>query len=203
MVFRSLSCGIEKEQPPAASQEQEVSGAGGRSLSIPQLNCLYETSFVRDETSASNAAVTAIPSQHRVSLQMLSHWQLFRDLKLMFAGSRRAEQFSLRSQQRKLATVEDSVLRTEMAGLESQEEDAPKRVLFFKPMSWLGQLRPHRRDEAWSASLWQTFFFHRHGRPDPSDCGEASRGLWLQEVSDRPAWGSPLHVYCLLGCQEG
>jgi hypothetical protein len=92
MVFRSLSCGIEKEQPPAASQEQEVSGAGGRSLSIPQLNCLYETSFVRDETSASNAAVTAIPSQHRVSLQILSHWQTFWDLKLMFAGSRRAEQ---------------------------------------------------------------------------------------------------------------
>jgi hypothetical protein len=25
-------------------------------------------------------------------------------------------------------------------------------------MSWLGQIRPHRRDEAWSANLWQTFF---------------------------------------------
>jgi hypothetical protein len=45
-----------------------------------------------------------------------------------------------------------------MADLESQEEDALKRVLFLKPMSWLGQIRPHRRDEAWSASLWQTFF---------------------------------------------
>jgi hypothetical protein len=39
------------------------------------------------------------------------------------------------------SSVEDSVLRTEMAGLESQEEDAPKRILFFKPMSWLGQIR--------------------------------------------------------------
>ncbi len=48
---------------------------------------------------------------------------------------------------------EESVLRTEMAGLESQEEDAPKRVLFYKPMSWLGQIRPHRRDESWSTSL--------------------------------------------------
>jgi hypothetical protein len=28
----------------------------------------------------------------------------------------------------------------------------------FKPMSWLGQIRSHRRDETWSASLWQTFF---------------------------------------------
>jgi hypothetical protein len=60
---------------------------------------------------------------------------------------------SSRSQQRVVATVEESVLKTEMAGLESQEEDDPKRILFFKPMSWLGQIRPHRRDESWSASL--------------------------------------------------
>jgi hypothetical protein len=53
----------------------------------------------------------------------------------MFASSCRAEQITLRCQQRIVATVEDSVLRTEMVVLESQEEDAPKRVLFFKPMS--------------------------------------------------------------------
>jgi hypothetical protein len=45
-----------------------------------------------------------------------------------------------------------------MTDLESQEEDAPKRILFFKPMSCLGQIRHYRRDEAWSASLCQTFF---------------------------------------------
>ena len=50
-------------------------------------------------------------------------------------------------------TVEDSVLRTEMTVLESPEEDVPKRILFFKPMSWLGQIRSHRRDETWSVSL--------------------------------------------------
>jgi hypothetical protein len=109
---------------------------------------------VRDESSASNAAVPTIPSQHRITLQMLSHLQPFRDLKLLFAVSRRAEQLSLRSQQDIVVTVEDSVLRTDMSGLESQEEDAPKRILFFKPMSWLGQIRPHRRDEDWSAILW-------------------------------------------------
>ncbi len=42
---------------------------------------------------------------------------------------------SLRSQQRVVATVEESVHKTEMAGLESQEEDAPNRILFFNPMS--------------------------------------------------------------------
>ncbi len=122
---------------------------------------------MRDESSASNADVAAIPSQHKVTQRILSHWQPFLDLKLMFAGSRRSEQLSLRSQQRIVATVEDSVLRTEMAGLESQEEDAPKRILFFKPMSWLGQIRPHRRDEAWSASLWQAFFAMTMGAQIP------------------------------------
>jgi hypothetical protein len=59
------------------------------------------------------------------------------------------------------------VLRTEMAGLESQEEAAPKRILFFKPMSWMGQIRTHRRDESWSASLWQTFFSTSMGAQIP------------------------------------
>jgi hypothetical protein len=44
---------------------------------------------------------------------------------MAFAVSRRAEQLRLRTQQRIIATAEDSVLRTEMANLESQEEDAP------------------------------------------------------------------------------
>jgi hypothetical protein len=57
-----------------------------------------------------------------------------------------------------VATVEDSVLRTEMDGFESQEEDDPKCILFFKTMSWLGQIRSHRRDETWSDSLWKSFF---------------------------------------------
>jgi hypothetical protein len=103
---------------------------GGYPLSIPQLNCLHEASFVRNQTSAFNAAVTVIPSQHRVSLQMLSHWQPFQDLKLMFAC--RAELLTLRSRQRIVATVEDSVLRTEMAGLESHEEDAPRVSSFLR-----------------------------------------------------------------------
>jgi hypothetical protein len=127
-------------------------------LSIPQLNNLVETSVVWDESFVSNADVPVIPSQLKVTHQILSHWEPFRDLKARFAGSRRAEQLSLRSQQRIVATVEDSVLRTEMAGLESLEEDAPKRILFYTPMGWLGQIRSHRRDEAWSASIWQTFF---------------------------------------------
>ena len=36
-------------------------------LSLPQLNRLVEASFVRDESSVSNADVAVIPSQHRVT----------------------------------------------------------------------------------------------------------------------------------------
>jgi hypothetical protein len=72
----------------------------------------------------------------------------------MFADSRRAEQLNL--------------AHSEMAGLESQEEDAPNRILFFQPMSWLGQIRPHRRDESWSVSLWQTFFSTSMGAQIPA-----------------------------------
>jgi hypothetical protein len=56
----------------------------------------------------------------------------------------------------------------EMTDLESQEEDAPQRILFFKPMSWLGQIRSHRRVESWAASLWQTFFSTSMGAQIPA-----------------------------------
>jgi hypothetical protein len=107
-------------------------------LLLPLLNRLHEDA----------STMPPIPSQHRVTQQIIQHWQPFQDLKQTFAVSRRAEQLRLRTQQRIIATAEDSVLRTEMANLESQEEDAPRRVLWFKPMAWLGQIRPHRRDEA-------------------------------------------------------
>ena len=54
-----------------------------------------------------------------------------------------------------------------MDDLESQEEDDPKGILFFKSMSWLGQIRSHRRDEIWSASLWQIFFVMTMGAQIP------------------------------------
>ena len=63
-------------------------------LVLPQLNRLSQASFARDESSASNAGVAVIPSQFKVTQQILLHWQPFRDLKLKFVGSRRAEQLS-------------------------------------------------------------------------------------------------------------
>ncbi len=86
-------------------------------LSIPQLNHLHEASIVWGE-DASNVAVTAIPAQNRLTHQILHHFQEFKDLKETFAVSRRAEQLCLRTKQRVVATVEESVLRTEMENFE-------------------------------------------------------------------------------------
>ena len=49
-------------------QQEEVAP-----LSLPQLNCLHESSFARDERSTSNAGVTVIPSQLKVTQQILLH----------------------------------------------------------------------------------------------------------------------------------
>jgi hypothetical protein len=67
-------------------------------LSLPQLNCLHETFFAWDERSTSNAGVTGIPSQIKVTQQILLHLQPFRDPKVKFVGSRRQEQLSSRCQ---------------------------------------------------------------------------------------------------------
>jgi hypothetical protein len=88
---------------------------------------------VHSGEDASNVA--AIPAQNRLTHQILSILQCFKDLKQTFADSRREEHLRLRAQQRVVATAEGSVLRTEKASLESQEEDAPRSVLCFKPMS--------------------------------------------------------------------
>jgi hypothetical protein len=47
----------------------------------------------------------------------------------------------------------------EMVGLESQEGDVPKRFLFFKPMSWLGQIN-ERLTTGWLINSL-TFFAQR------------------------------------------
>ena len=134
-------CAPSQSQGNVGASARRISQDGVRQqqqaapLSLPQLDRLYEASFAWDESSVSNPGVAAIPSQFKVTQQVLQKWQPFRDLKLKFLGSRRQEHLSSRCQQRVVSIVEESVLRTEMAGLESQEEDAPKRVLFYKPMS--------------------------------------------------------------------
>ena len=77
------------------------------------------------------------------------------------------EQLQLYAPQKITATVADSALRVEMEALEPEQEGAPARSLWYKPMAWLGVLRPLSQAESWSAPLWQTFFTTSIGFPVP------------------------------------
>jgi hypothetical protein len=78
--------------------------------------CASQLRILRGSTSAHTGHCLCFAL---FSSRFFYHWLPFQDLKQAFAVSRRAEQLRLRAQQRIIATVEDSVLRTEMANLES------------------------------------------------------------------------------------
>ena len=94
-----------------------------------------------------------IPVQYRVTQQIISRWKSFKDILRTFVVSRLTEQLRLHTEHRVVSTVEDSTLCVEKSVLESQEEDTPKRTLWYKPLGFLGVIRTHHRDESWSASL--------------------------------------------------
>jgi len=50
-----------------------------------------------------------------------------------------------------------SALRVEMLNLEEQADNAKARELFWKPMAWLGAIRPTTANDAFDPALWETF----------------------------------------------
>ena len=71
-----------------------------------------------------------------------THWAPFKALRRRYAGSRNEQQLQLHLPQKHKATEQDSTLRVEMNGLEDQADNAKPRELWWKPLSWLGTLRP-------------------------------------------------------------
>jgi hypothetical protein len=68
---------VARSQQDGDAQQQEAG-----TLFLPHLNSLHEAYIVRGE-DASNVA--AIPAQNRLTHQILSMWQHFKDLKQTFA----------------------------------------------------------------------------------------------------------------------
>ena len=87
---------------------------------------------------------SVIPTQKRVTEQLTKHWAPFKALRQRYAGMRFEEQRQLHMPQKHKATVPDSTLRVEMNNLEDQADNAKARELFWKPLSWLGAIRPTR-----------------------------------------------------------
>jgi hypothetical protein len=130
-----------------ASQKQEDT-----SLTIPQLNRLMKLTLCGVRT----LPTLLLPSsRHRIRSPFISS-ACVHPLKISSKPLRSRtvrNSFASVCNNSLSLRVEDSVLHTEMANLESQEEDAPRHVTWFSPMCWLGQIRPHRRVETWSACL--------------------------------------------------
>ena len=100
--------------------------------SSPQINHAVQA-FLKRGTDDSNIR---IPTQQRISRQIIQHWKPFQALRQNFVGTRPAEQLRLQQPQKFKATVPDSSPRTEMGDLEPSA-DKPPRTLQHKPMAWL------------------------------------------------------------------
>jgi len=114
---------------------------------------------------AGPAAPEVRPTQKRVTEQLTKHWAPFKALRQRYAGTRFEEQRQLHMPQKHKATVPDSTLRVEMNNLEEQADNAKARELFWKPLSWLGAIRPTSANDAFDPALWETFVSTTLGSP--------------------------------------
>jgi hypothetical protein len=78
-------------------------------------------------------------------------------LRQHYASTRFEEQRQLHLPQKHKATVPESSLRVEMNALEEQADNAKARDLYWKPLSWLGTIRPSSANDAFDPNLWATF----------------------------------------------
>ena len=142
---------------------------------LPQLNRLHEA-YKRSQVASSASSSSqdpqppkpTIPTQKRVTQQLSTHWAPFKALRQRYAGSRFEQQLQLHLPQKQKATEQDSALRVDMTGLEDQADNAKPRELSWKPLSWLGTLRPTTANDAWDPALWQTFVSSRRGSEVPA-----------------------------------
>jgi hypothetical protein len=93
-------------------------------------------------------------------LQLTEHltknWSPFKALCQYYACTRFEEQLQLHLPQKHKATVADSTLRVEMNTLEEQTDNTKTRDLYWKPLSWLGTIRPTSANDAFDPALWET-----------------------------------------------
>jgi hypothetical protein len=97
-----------------------------------------------------------IPSHRRLTQQLTKEWPQYKALRQRYAGTCFEEQRQLHLPQKHKATVPDSTLRIEMNGLEEQADNAQACDLYWKPLSWLGTIRPTSANDAFDPALWTT-----------------------------------------------
>ena len=115
---------------------------------VQDFNCTDQPAAVLpSQPGAGGAAAGAGAAQHS------THWAPFKALRQRYAGAPFEQQLQLHLPQKHKATEQDSALRVEMTGLEDQADNAKPRELWWKPLSWLGTLRPTTANDAWDPAL--------------------------------------------------
>ena len=157
----AANAGANLQPQPADSQDN-----GDGKLVLPQLNRLHEA-FKRSQVShpASYSSQdqqpsrqpSPIPSQRRLTQLLTKHWPQFKALRQHYASTRFEEQRQLHLPQKHKATVPESSVRVEMNAREEQADNAKARDLYWKPLSWLGTIRPSSANDALTTKLWATF----------------------------------------------
>ena len=154
----AANAGANPQPQPAGSQDN-----GHGKLVLPQLNRLREA-FKRSQVCppaySSQDQPTRprpTPSQRRLTQQLTKVWPQYKALRQRYAGTRFEEQRQLHLPQKHKATVPDSTLRIEMNGLEEQADNVQARDLYWKPLSWLGTIRPTSANDVFDPAPWTTF----------------------------------------------
>ena len=89
-------------------------------------------------------------------------------LRQRYAGTRFEEQRQLHLPQKHKATVPESNVCVEMNAREEQADNAKARDFYWKPLSWLGTIRPSSANNAFDPNLWATFVSTTLGLVVPS-----------------------------------
>ena len=106
-----------------------------------------------------------LPTQRRLTRQLVQHHPPFIALRSLHLQNRPGEQQKFQTAQKYRAVADDSALRGDMQILEPQAQDAEPSNLSYSPLSFLAQITSH--SQHWPLDLWQTFVSRALGAPIP------------------------------------
>ena len=158
--------------PPAACAPHTSSDDVSRqpTVYLPQLNHLSKV-LTRGNDHGLNAGPDSrqnvrIPTQRVMTVLWSHHWQRSLSGTWKDIPQNMKEQLALHKPQRIPLWDKDSILRSEF-GEPDQGDASQQRYLWWKPMAWLGIIRPTNQSEKWHMQQWSTFFCLTLGLPMP------------------------------------
>ena len=128
---------------------------------LPQLNHLHKVLTRGNEHGLNDGTDSRqkvrIPTQRLLTVLWLRKWEQRMLSELTNTPAHMREQLELHKPQKIRMKDPNSVLRSEFGEPDSDDEST-QRYLWWKPMAWLGIIRPTNQSERWHMQQWCTFF---------------------------------------------